>query len=159
MPRRYKRTRLFGVPQPLRLPPLPQAALAARRAVSNPTGLTPTADTWVSRSRDQRMVAVRVEDMEPAHLFRWINYFRNKYRANILGASNDALDAVILKTMVTAPAIYARAVSMGLIPRPGGEASALLPPTEQRVTVTFEAGNKPVPLAGRRKMTFEDEDV
>lgn len=113
----------------------------------------------MSRSVDQRMVAVKVADMEPTHLFRWVRYFRNKYRASNLGATDDQLDALIMKLHVTAPAIYARAVRLGLIPRPGGEASDMLP-TEPRATVTFEADEKKVvPLAGRRKMTFDDEDV
>jgi len=73
------------------------------------------ATTWVFRRGDGEMEAVKVTAMTDSHLFRWIRYFRKKWRDN--GHTNvpDAqLDTLIKLAIVTAPAIYAEAVKRGV---------------------------------------------
>jgi len=127
--------------------------VAHKRLAPDPSQhpLTPTPDVWVSRNKLGQLVAVRVADMEPSHILRWLNYFRTKYRGLMQFATDEQVDTVIMKTMVTAPAIYLRAVQLGIIQRPGGDAGAMLPPTEQRTMPDA------LPVPGRRLMRFEEE--
>lgn len=74
-----------------------------------------TADTWVSKDADGQLVAVRVVDMDDSHIWRWIHYFRKKWRDNAFVGDDVALDVAIRRSMVTAPAIYAEAVKRGLL--------------------------------------------
>jgi hypothetical protein len=60
------------------------------------------------------MVAVKVVDMEDSHIFRWVQYFRRKYRNEGLVGTDDQIDAGIRMRIVTAPAIYAEALRRGM---------------------------------------------
>lgn len=80
--------------------------------------MKPTATKWVSRDKNGQMVEVRVVDMEDVHLWRWIRYFRRKWRESGFKGSDAQLDATIRQELVTAPAIYAEAAKRGVIDLP-----------------------------------------
>jgi hypothetical protein len=79
--------------------------------------LYPDATTWVMRTPEGELQAVKVTAMTASHLRRWILYFRKKYRDEgrvFEGASTAILDALIQDEMITAPAIYAEAFGRGV---------------------------------------------
>lgn len=107
----------------------------------------PTATTWVMRDPDGQMVPIKVTDMTDQHLFRWIRYFRKKWRDGGYQGSDAALDGIIKREMVTAPAIYVEASKRGVFKPP-------LPDP-----VMDERGTKPADATpGARRITLEDDE-
>jgi hypothetical protein len=80
--------------------------------------MKPNATTWVSKDKDGKYVAIKVSDMEDSHLWRWIRYFRRKWRDGGFNGDDEVLDTIIQLSMPTAPAIYARAKERGVISLP-----------------------------------------
>jgi hypothetical protein len=118
-------------------------------------GLQSDATTWVMRDREGQMRRVRVVDMTDQHLWRWIRYFRRKYRQErgFVG-SDDHLDAVIKADIITAPAIYAEAYKRNVI-------SGLAPPAPSVIISTQTPGVAAPPQVeaepGKRKITLDEE--
>ncbi len=111
----------------------------------------PTATTWVYKTKEGELKPIDVVDMPDDHLWRWVRYFRRKYRQEGFSGSNAVLDSIIQSDMVTGPAIYAEAVKRGL----SIGYVALEPASAPQVTTTtteehFEDGY--------RRITLEDED-
>jgi len=78
------------------------------------------ATTWVAKNEDGAMVAVKVVDMASDHLYRWVRYFRKKFRDEGFEGTDEQLDAVIKTRMVTAPAIFAEVEKRGIwLGKPG----------------------------------------
>lgn len=127
----------------------------------------PTATTWVFRKPDGSMQRIRVVDMEDQHLWRWIRYFRRKWRESGFKGSDAVLDAIIKTQMVTAPAIYQEAKKRGVInlpdpPIPISPAQAVAAaaklvqhkgPVEQQRSLELDAPPEP----GSRLITLEDD--
>lgn len=80
--------------------------------------MKPTATAWVSKDKDGQMVLIDVVNMENAHLWRWIRYFRRKWRDSGFKGNDAQLDAAIKAHIVTAPMIYAEAAKRGVIDLP-----------------------------------------
>jgi len=59
---------------------------------------------------------VRVVDMTDTHLWRWVRFFRRKWRDKGFNGSDEALDQAIRQSIVTAPAIYAEAFKRKVVP-------------------------------------------
>jgi hypothetical protein len=78
------------------------------------TPLVSTATVWVSRGADGTPRAIPVREMEDSHLWRWIRYFRRKFRNEGFEGSDDRLDRMIQDAFVTGPAIYREAAKRGL---------------------------------------------
>lgn len=76
----------------------------------------PDAETWVARDKDTGEARpILVSDMADSHLWRWVRYFRRKWRTNGFQGTNEQLDLAIQAAMITAPAIYARAKERGVL--------------------------------------------
>jgi len=110
------------------------------------------ATTWVMRDQNGQMARIKVVDMSDAHLFRWIRYFRKKYRDEGFQGDDATLDATIRVSIVTAPAIFAEATKRGVY----------LPPVKP-ATVASAAVAAPQPEVlpappGKRLITLEDEE-
>jgi hypothetical protein len=107
-----------------------------------------TATTWVARDQDGQMVSMKVVDMTDAHLFRWIRYFRKKWRDEGFLGPNADIDALIATAIVTGPAIFAEAVKRGIYTMPtvpGGP-----------VTLPTAVPDVPV-VAGARRITLDED--
>lgn len=125
----------------LELPELPKARMK------------PDATTWVMKDQNGQMVRVKVTEMTDAHLWRWIRYFRRKWRDSGFKGSDDLLDATIKNSIVTAPAIYAEAIKRGVF-----TASTPPAPSSAEHITTFLAEVKrfnPLILAGMKTVTFD----
>lgn len=59
---------------------------------------------------------VRVVDMTDTHIWRWVRYFRRKWRDKGFALSDERLDQAIRDSIVTAPAIYAEAFKRKVVP-------------------------------------------
>ena len=134
----------------------PKMTEAEAKAVKGPKPV-PTADTWVMRNPEGQMVAVKVVDMTDQHLFRWIRYFRQKYRADgaLLPDATDAqVDRAIYLTMTTAPAIYKEAEKRGVyVPPPTSLPLTMVP--DPKVTRPASAPDAP---RGYRRITLSDDE-
>jgi len=86
------------------------------------------ATTWVMQDTDGVKKSVKVTHMSDEHLFRWIRYFRKKWRDNGHVGSDAQLDAAIRGAIVTAPAIFAEAAKRGVYVPPSA-APVVPPPT------------------------------
>lgn len=93
--------------------------------------LEPDPHSWVT-TKDGQKVKIRVVDMTDAHLWRWIRYFRKKYRGEGFEGEDGVLDEVIRQSIVTAPAIYAEAKRRGVLDLP--KAPAETPVVKNRVS-------------------------
>lgn len=117
--------------------------------------LLPTATTWVSRNAHGQLSAIAVADMSDAHIWRWIRFFRKKFRDNGIGGRDAVVDAAIKESMVTAPAIYAEADRRGLMEllqvRPGHIVETPDPPPPQ-------VKSQPVAAHGSRRITLDEEE-
>lgn len=108
--------------------------------------LTPDATTWVARDKEGNKHRVKVAEMEDTHLWRWIRYFRRKYRDGGFAGTDDQLDTLIQMDMVTGPAIYAEAMRRGVIkgvkvvgqPEASVVEQEELPPGTRRITLEDE---------------------
>jgi hypothetical protein len=119
-----------------------EGAMRAKRAEA-------TATTWVAKDQDGQMVSIKVIDMTDAHLFRWIRYFRKKWRDEGFAGSNADLDALIANAIVTGPAIFAEAVKRGIYTAP------TVPGESVTVAVTMVPD---VPaVAGARRITLDED--
>jgi len=128
---------------------------AEAKAVKGPKPV-PTKTTWVMRDPEGQMQAIAVADMTDQHLFRWIRYFRQKYRGEgVAGvdATDAQVDKAIQATITTAPAIYVEAEKRGVyVPPP-------TLPLEPDPKVTKPG--RPVPPdapRGYRKITLGDDE-
>lgn len=107
----------------------------------------PNATTWVMRDKEGQMVPIKVTDMTNDHLYRWVHYFRRKYRDQGFNGPDGALDTAIQRTMVTAPAIYAEANKRGVL--------YTAPPPEPP---DARSGPTPEVTPGRRRIQLEEDD-
>ena len=112
--------------------------------------LQSTATTWVAMNRYGQYEAVLVSAMSDAHLFRWIRYFRKKFRKEGCIGSDAVVDAVIRSSIITAPAIFAEAAKRGVYTPP--QAAATSP--SQRPAVQ-KAERSAVP--GERRIELDED--
>lgn len=97
------------------------------------------------RDQNGEMAPIKVVDMTDPHLFRWIRYFRKKWRDEGFQGSDAKLDAIIKAQMVTAPAIYAEAIKRGVFNAPPSD-----PVTEKKASTDDV-------LPGKRRITLEED--
>ena len=133
----------------------PKLTEAEAKQVKGPKPV-PTADTWVMRNPEGQMVSIKVTDMTDQHLFRWIRYFRQKYRADGTAgpdATDAQLDRAIYLTLTTAPAIYKEAEKRGVyVPPPTSLPLPMVPDPK----VTRPAA--PDAPRGYRRITLSDDE-
>jgi hypothetical protein len=111
--------------------------------------LQPNATTWVMKNPEGLLVAIRVIDMTDQHLWRWLQYFRRKFREErgFVGTETQ-LDAAIQAAIVTAPAIYAEATKRHLLPG--------IPVTDTSKSATIKKAVVEPTLGSRRINLDED---
>lgn len=105
--------------QPLKLKVVNLTTLNAHQSDDGaqlfPTAMEPTATTWIAKKPDGTREAIKVTDMTDQHLWRWVQYFRRKWRDQGTPGTDAQLDAQICSAIITAPAIYAEAKKRGLV--------------------------------------------
>ena len=124
-------------------------------------GFEPDATTWVMKDPEGVMRRVRVVDMTDQHLWRWIRYFRRKWRdTRGFAGSDEHLDKLIQSEIITAPAIYAEAFKRNVIT---GLAPVIL--STQTMPPAKPLGKNRAPKKslveaepGKRKITLDEED-
>lgn len=122
-------------------------------------GFEPDATTWVMKDQDGVMRRVRVVDMTDQHLWRWIRYFRRKWRDTRSFAGSDAaLDQLIQSEIITAPAIYAEANKRNVI---SGLAPVILstqkPPSKPLGKMKHPKKSLVEAVPGARKITLDED--
>lgn len=96
------------------------------------------------------MRRIRVVDMTDSHLWRWIRYFRKKWRdTRGFKGPDPELDTLIRGEMITAPAIYAEASKRNVIP-------GLAPPAPAQAPVVVPTQTEPG-QPGERRITLDEE--
>lgn len=110
----------------------------------------PNATTWVMRDQEGQMVPIKVTDMSDAHLYRWVQYFRRKYRETPGHANlpDLVIDSNLRVTMVTAPAIYTEIAKRGI---------PLGVPLDSDQATTSTPTSKPVPQPGVRRIDLDED--
>lgn len=78
-----------------------------------------TTTVWVQRTKEGELKAIPVVEMDTDHIWRWVQFFRRRYRENGFTGNNATLDALIQADMITGPAIYAEAVKRGIASKLG----------------------------------------
>jgi hypothetical protein len=108
---------------------------------------------------DGEMQAIKVADMTDAHLFRWIRYFRKKWRDEGRTGSDADLDVLIRVSIVTAPAIYAEAAKRGVYAIPPVPTASPFPePVAPVPVVPAPAGRTVTALVpGARRIDLNEE--
>lgn len=125
--------------------------------------MKPTADTWVMKDSTGKYVRIKVSEMTDPHVWRWIRYFRRKYREAGFSGSNDVLDAYLRAHIVTAPAIFAAARTRGILyldspPKPNP------PPAPPKylgnpvVLATSKPATMSDPAPGVRRISLNEDD-
>lgn len=114
-------------------------------------GEGPTLTTWVTKDVYGQPRRIPVSEMTDSHLWRWVRFFRKKFRDERRFRGSDAdLDAMIQSEIITAPAIYREAKKRGVIDVLGVKAEYVVESPDP----VLQKESKPL---GHRRIDLEDD--